>query len=126
MTWDWKVDESGNVEFDENGNIALVHGDDRLAQSIRLGLMCWKGSKLDDPNFGVDWYRVFRNPDNLPIEELIEMEINAFMSSGFEPEIYQFTYITVERTVDREFTFYGRIVKQDGTFTQVEQTVRLK
>jgi hypothetical protein len=118
----WKVDDAGSVVFDDSGSIELVDKEERIAQSIRLGVLTWKGSHFDDPNFGIDYERIYNNPDDIPIEQVLQMEINSFFASGFDPELISFSFISIER-FERDYIINGRYGTIYGTTNRLREKV---
>lgn len=118
----WKVDEAGSIVFGNGGLIETVEGEERIAQSVRLGILTWKGSHFDDPAFGVDYKTIYNNPFDIKIEEVIKMEINTFFASGFDPEIKSFTMMNIER-VGRSYIVNGEYVTVFGARKTVNNLV---
>jgi hypothetical protein len=120
----WKVNEAGSVVFSD-GKIDQVEDRESIIQSIRLGLYCWKRSKFDDPNFGVDWEKIFRNSDGLPIDDLLTMEINAFFVSGFDPRVEKLTFMEISLN-NRDVYITGDVVSASGDRFTLEEVIRIK
>ena len=121
--WDIKVDDAGSITFD-SGEIAIVEDEDAIAQSIKLAILTWKYTHIDNPNFGINWRYIFTNPYGLPIKEVVEMEVNALMSSGFHPDIEKFSFIEVEME-GRELKISGTVVLKNGKTLELAEIVKI-
>ena len=121
--WDLAVDEAGSITF-ENGQLKKLYNKDATMQSIKLAILTWKGSHKDNPNFGMDWNHVFTNPYNLPFNQLIEMELNSLMASGFDPNIYSFSYVNAE-VQDRNVSITCDVVLRNSERMRFTQEVSL-
>lgn len=52
-------DESNDLEFDENGIMKAVYGNDTTAQNVRMTLTAWKNDFLPVPQHGTDYKKFF-------------------------------------------------------------------
>ena len=51
-----KIDEQSNdLEFDENGIMRTIYGNDTIAQNVRMALTAWKNEFLPTPEHGTDY-----------------------------------------------------------------------
>lgn len=51
--------QSNDLEFDEDGIMKTVHGNEATAQNVRMALTAWKGDFPPVPEHGTDYGRLF-------------------------------------------------------------------
>lgn len=55
-----KINEvSKDLEFDGDGNLEMVYGNDTTAQNVRMALTAWKGDFIPVPGHGTDYRQFF-------------------------------------------------------------------
>ncbi len=73
--------QSNDLEFDEDGVMKTVHGNEAIAQNVRMALTAWKGDFLPVPEHGTDYSRFFS--EGCSHEEQIEVVRDAvFQDEG--------------------------------------------
>lgn len=65
---DYATDEDGNYYTDENGDMALLTGHEEVIAAVRTLLRTFLGEWWLDPNFGIDYLRVFLVRDFSPAQ----------------------------------------------------------
>lgn len=74
-------DQSNDLEFDENGIMKTVYGNEATAQNVRMALTAWKGDFAPVPEHGTDYGRLFS--EGCSREERVEVVRDAiFQEEG--------------------------------------------
>lgn len=79
MTYDVKLDKSGDLELDEQGRAVLVGGAEQIAQQVRLTLLIFLGEWFLDSTFGMPYFESIlgKNRNVFEIEAIVRQRVRA-------------------------------------------------
>lgn len=111
-----KIDEQSNdLEFDENGIMRTIYGNDTIAQNVRMALTAWKNEFFPTPEHGTDYKKFFSEESGE--EERMEVVRDAVLQ---EDEVAQIEKVEINSEGKRKIyvSFEGRL--PDGTVISME------
>ena len=108
-------EQSNDLEFDQNGIMETVYGNDTTAQNVRMALTAWKNDFLPVPEHGTD-YKKFFSVESGDGERMEVMRDAIFQ----EEEIAQVERLEINNEEERKahVLFEGRL--SDGGIISME------
>lgn len=113
------LNESGDIEFDENGMLKLVDETDEIVQRNKIALSINQGEWIFNTNLGVPWVKLMK--DKFKDERDYEREIKIELDKDDDIEEIE----NIESEFDREkrilkIEFSGKLVNGDRFTEEVE------
>lgn len=107
--------QSNDLEFDENGIMKTVYGNETTAQNVRMALTAWKKDFRPVPEHGTDYRQFFS--EECGMEERVEVVREAVFQ---EEDVVQIEEITAHEAGERKVhvSFKGRL--SDGEEINME------
>lgn len=116
-----KIDpDTMDIPIDENGDMALIYGDETTAQCVRLTLLTWKGGFPLDGSHGTEYDRILgRKRSELEEDEVEEVLRDAILQETDVEQIDQ-----LDATIDGrglEVAFSGTLYSGQSISMEVRQ-----
>lgn len=115
-----KLDQNGDLEFDELNNFRMIEGKEELAQRLALGIKTRAGEWFLDTSLGIPWFKLLGDKDN---EEMIKSEVRRVLME--DSAIKTVDDLTLIRTGDRSITIDFKCTLSDDPTGIYQQTVEV-